>query len=331
VEVIVLAGGFGSRLSPWTSHVPKPLLPMLDKTLVERVLDLLPIEEISKVIIAAGYRIDDIENYFNNLDLKFEVIVQPEEEPLGTGGAIANCRQHISDTFLVINGDLITSVNISSLIEQHKKSNVLASISLFEVEDPTRFGVVEISQDKKILQFQEKPKLEEALSNLINAGTYVLEPEIFEIMPDGAHSMERDVFTKIAPMGEMFGFEFNGYFVDAGTPASWLDSCRTCFNDGRWNSGSNVDGNWIGENCLILDSICEESYISDNCEINNSSLSNSCILRNSIVENECILKNSLVGENAIIGKGCILENVIVDFNARMPDGWKQSGGRYPNQ
>ena len=331
MEVIVLAGGFGSRLSPWTSHVPKPLLPMLDKTLVERVLDLLPIDEINKVIIAAGYRIKDIETYFNNLDLEFEVIVQPEEEPLGTGGAILNCKEHITGTFLVINGDLITSVDISKLVERHNHSQVLATISLFEVEDPTRFGVVELSKDKKILQFQEKPKLEDALSNLINAGTYVLDPDIFKFMPDGAHSMERDVFTKIAPMGEMLGFEFEGYFVDAGTPPSWLESCRTCFNDNRWKEGSNVDGTWIGDNCLIHDSECQESFISDNCEIKNSLISNTCILSNSVIGNDCILINTLIGENVIIGDGCNLENVIVDFNAKIPDGWKQSGGRYPNQ
>ena len=331
MEVIILAGGFGSRLSPWTSHVPKPLLPMLDKTLVERVLDLLPLDEINKVIIAAGYRVEDIENYFNNLDLEFEVIVQPEEVPLGTGGAIANCRKHITGTFLVINGDLITSVEISSLIKHHRNSKVLASISLFEVDDPTRFGVVELSEDKKILQFQEKPQLEDALSNLINAGTYVLEPEIFDIMPNGAHSMERDVFTKIAPLGEMYGFEFKGYFVDAGTPSSWLESCRTCFNDNRWNSGSNVDGNWIAENCIISDSELKQSYILENCEINKSLISNSCVLSNSLIDSDCILKNTLVGENVKIGKGCNLENVIVDFNSIIPDGWKQTGGMYQNQ
>jgi len=331
MQVIVLAGGFGSRLAPWTSHIPKPLLPMLDKTLVERVLDLLPIEEVDKVIIAAGYRVNDIKHYFNNLDLPFEVIVQPEEEPLGTGGAIANCKEFISETFLVINGDLITSVDIGSLIKEHKKSGVLASISLFEVEDPTRFGVVKLTEDNKIIQFQEKPKLEDAFSNLINAGTYVLEPEIFEIMPDGAHSMERDVFTKIAPKGEMLGFEFEGYFVDAGTPSSWLESCRTCFVDNRWSTGTNQKNNWVGINCKIVNTSMVGSFISNNCEINESIISESCVLSDSIIKSGSNLKNTLVGENAKIGRNCDLENVIVDYHSIMPDGWKQSGGRYPNQ
>lgn len=331
MQVIVLAGGFGSRLAPWTSHVPKPLLPMLDKTLVERVLDLLPIDEVDKVIIAAGYRINDIETYFKNLELPFEIIVQPEEEPLGTGGAIANCKEFITDTFLVINGDLITSVDIQSLVNEHKKSEVLATISLFEVEDPTRFGVVKLTADNKIIQFQEKPTLDEAFSNLINAGTYVLEPEIFDRMPAGAHSMERDVFTKIAPMGKMLGFEFEGYFVDAGTPSSWLESCRTCFLDNRWNMGKKQENNWIGADSRVISANLIDSFISNNCIVEDSIIVNSCILNNVIIKAGSSLRNTLVGENARIGESCDLENVIVDYHAIVPDGWKQSGGRYPNQ
>ncbi len=331
MQVIVLAGGFGSRLAPWTSHVPKPLLPMLDKTLVERVLDLLPIDEVDRVIIAAGYRVNDIKNYFDSLKLPFEIIVQPEEEPLGTGGAIANCKNFITDTFLVINGDLITSVDIKSLVNEHKKAGVLATISLFEVEDPTRFGVVKLTNDDKIIQFQEKPTLEEAFSNLINAGTYVLEPEIFDIMPSGAHSMERDVFTKIAPLGEMLGFEFDGYFVDAGTPPSWLESCRTCFLDNRWDLGEKQGTNWIGVDSNVISANLMDSFISNNCILEKSTIVNSCILNNVIIKGGSSLRNTLVGENAIIGENCDLENVIVDYNAIVPDGWKQSDGRYPNQ
>ncbi|CAI8265746.1 MAG: UTP--glucose-1-phosphate uridylyltransferase [Methanobacteriota archaeon] len=331
MQVIVLAGGFGSRLAPWTSHVPKPLLPMLDKTLVERVLDLLPIDEVDRVIIAAGYRVNDIKNYFDSLKLPFEIIVQPEKEPLGTGGAIANCKDFITDTFLVINGDLITSVDIKSLVNEHKKAGVLATISLFEVEDPTRFGVVKLTNEDKIIQFQEKPTLEEAFSNLINAGTYVLEPEIFDIMPSGAHSMERDVFTKIAPLGEMLGFEFDGYFVDAGTPPSWLESCRTCFLDNRWDLGEKQGNNWIGVDSIVIGANLIDSFISNNCILEKSTIVNSCVLKNVRIKGGCSLRNTLVGENAKIGENCDLENVIVDYNAIVPDGWKQSGGRYPNQ
>ncbi len=331
MEVIILAGGFGSRLDPWTSNVPKPLLPMLDKTLVERVLDLLPTENISRVIIAAGYKAENIKEYFSNLDLPYEVIVQPEKNPLGTGGAIANCRELITDTFLVINGDLITSVNLNDLVKRHRESGLLATISLFEVDDPTPFGVVELSDDSKIIQFQEKPAIEDALSNLINAGTYVLEPDIFEIMPDGRHSMERDVFTIIAPRGELLGVEFEGYFVDAGTPKSWLKSCKTCFEDNRWKEGINHNNNWLGLKSDIIDSDLKSSFISKNCRIFKSRIVGSCILSNTNIDSGTLVENSLVGENVKIGKNCNIKDVIVDFNSVIPDGWKQSGGKFSSQ
>ncbi len=331
MQVIVLAGGFGSRLDPWTTHVPKPLLPMLDKTLVERVLDLLPAEEIDQVILAAGSRVKDIQKYFSGLDLPFEVIVQPEKEPLGTGGAIGNCRKFIKDTFLVINGDLITSVDLNELVKKHRESGLLATISLFEVEDPTPFGVVELSNDSKIIQFQEKPKMEDALSNLINAGTYVLEPEIFEMMPEGFHSMERDIFTKLAPLGELLGVEFEGYFVDAGTPQSWLKSCKTCFEDKRWEEGINQNNNWLGDNSNIDNCDLNSTFISKNCQIIDSRIENSCILSNTSINSGTIIKNSLIGENVKIGKNCELDNVIVDYNSIIPDGWKQSDGKFLSQ
>ena len=226
---------------------------------------------------------------------------------------------------------MITSLDISSLIKAHNASNVLATISLYEVDDPTRFGVVKINENNKILQFQEKPKLEDAYSNLINAGTYVLNPEILEIMPEGPHSMERDVFTKIAPKGEMLGFEFEGYFVDAGTPLSWLESCKTCFESGRWSSGINQENNWIADNCLINEADLQGSYVSSNCKVQQASIIESCILSGSSIGKGSILKNTLVGEKAKIGENCNLENVIVDYNAIVPDGWKQIGGCYPNQ
>lgn len=108
MDVVVLAGGFGTRLRPWTNSIPKPLLPILDKTMIEHVLDVLPESEVNKVLIAAGYGIEQMRDYFSNLDLPYEVVIVEETEPLGTGGAIANCRPQLSDgTFCVINGEVL--------------------------------------------------------------------------------------------------------------------------------------------------------------------------------------------------------------------------------
>ena len=192
MDVIVLAGGFGTRLRPWTESIPKPLLPILDKSMIEHVLDVLPKSQVNRVLIAAGYGVEQIREHFDGIPLPYEVIIVEEKEPLGTGGAIANCREHLSGgTFCVINGDLITSLRVEEMLDFHTSNGGIATISLWEVEDPSRFGVADyIDETGKIMRFQEKPPIEEAFSNLINAGTYLLEHDIFDLMPEGAHSIE---------------------------------------------------------------------------------------------------------------------------------------------
>ena len=207
----------------------KPLIPILDRTMIEHVVSILPEAMVDKVLIATGYGIEQMREHFASLDLPYEVVIVEETEPLGTGGAIANCREHLSGgTCCVINGDLLTSLRVDEMLVAHKASGTLASISLWEVEDPSRFGVADFdSNSTRIRRFQEKPPREEAYSNLINAGTYLLEPEVFDRMPQGAFSMERVVFPVLAEEGELSGFPFEGHFVDAGTPPSYIEAVQT--------------------------------------------------------------------------------------------------------
>ena len=247
----MLAGGFGTRLRPWTETIPKPLLPILDKSMIEHVLDVLPESQVDKVLIAAGYGVEQIREHFEKIPLPYEVVIVEETEPLGTGGAIANCREHLSGgTFCVINGDLITSLKVEEMLEFHKQNGGIATISLWEVEDPSRFGAADYKEDTgKIMRFQEKPAIEDAYSNLINAGTYILEQEIFDFMPDGAHSIERDIYEKIAETGALNGFPFEGMFVDAGTPTSFVEASQACINSGRFATGQVSGDSWIGDGC----------------------------------------------------------------------------------
>ena len=190
MQVVVLAGGVGSRMRPWTNTIPKPLLPMLDATLLERVVEGIPSDLVDEVIVAGGYKVEQIRDYFRDADVDFDVRIVPEDEPLGTGGALGNCRDVISGQFACFNGDIVSSLNVGEMLEQHKTMNVKGTLALWEVEDPTRFGIVGIDEKRQITQFKEKPKPEEVFSNLINAGSYLLEEEVFEIMPKGKHSLE---------------------------------------------------------------------------------------------------------------------------------------------
>lgn len=334
MDVIVLAGGFGTRLRPWTLHVPKPLIPILDRTMIEHVVSILPEEMVDKVLIAAGYGIEQMRQHFASLDLPYEVVIVEETEPLGTGGAIANCRPHLGEgTCCVINGDLLTSLRVGEMLSAHKESGTLASISLWEVEDPSRFGVADFdSTSTRIRRFQEKPPREEAYSNLINAGTYLLEPEVFDRMPEGAFSMERIVFPQLAEQGELSGFPFEGHFVDAGTPASYIEAVQTSIENKAWIKGDSANGNNWFDTGVVVDESTEvsgcaigfDSIISASCHLVSSALLNSVRVSSSSVVSGC-----MVGKNTRIGSDCKLENVVIDHNSTIPDGHVQSGGTYP--
>ena len=334
MDVIVLAGGFGTRLRPWTLHAPKPLIPILDRTMIEHVVDILPEGMVDKVLIAAGYGIKQMRSHFSSLDLPYEIVIVEETEPLGTGGAIANCREHLGEgTCCVINGDLLTSLRVDEMLVAHKESETLASISLWEVEDPSRFGVADYdSESTRIRRFQEKPPREEAYSNLINAGTYLLEPEVFDRMPEGAFSMERIVFPVLAEDGELSGFPFEGHFVDAGTPESYIEAVQTSIQNEAWIRGESADGgNWFGEN-VHLESTAQVSgsAIDSNCNIGTScSIVSSSLLNSVTVDSGSKVTGCMIGHNAQIGEGCNLQNVVVDHGAIVPSGHAQNGGVFP--
>ena len=309
----MLAGGFGTRLHPWTETIPKPLLPILDKSMIEHVLDVLPESQVDKVLIAAGYGVEQMRKHFEEISLPYEVVIVEETEPLGTGGAIANCREHLSGgTFCVINGDLITSLKVEEMLEFHKQNGGIATISLWEVEDPSRFGVADYKEDTgKIMRFQEKPAIEDAYSNLINAGTYILEQEIFDFMPDEAHSIERDIYEKIAETGALNGFPFEGMFVDAGTPTSFVEASQACINSGRFAIGQVSGDSWIGNGCENFGEVIGSSLGSNVTVGEGSSIHNSVILEGAIIGSNCQLHGCLIGKGAEVNNGSNLNSEIV--------------------
>ena len=321
MQVVVLAGGVGSRLRPWTNEVPKPLLPMLDATLLERVVEGVPDGLVDEVVVAGGYKVDQIEEYFRNADVDFDVRIVPEDKPLGTGGALGNCRDVVSGRFACFNGDIVSSLNVGEMLEQHSKMDVKGTLALWEVEDPTRFGIVGLDDERKVTQFKEKPKPEEVFSNLINAGSYLLEEEVFDIMPRGKHSLERDVFPALAKEGSLAGFPFEGYFIDAGTPSSWHDGVTRCIAENRFKTGQISNGSWHqGDVTSAINSM-----VQDGCIVSGE-VSESTLLQGSKVETGAIVSKCLIGKGAVIQSGAELTNVVVGHGVTVPAGHIQTEG-----
>lgn len=333
MQVVVLAGGFGTRLRPWTYDIPKPILPMLDKTLLEHVVEVIPSDKVDEVIVAGGYKVDAIAEYFKENEVPFDVRIVTESEPLGTGGALGNCRDVISGTFACLNGDIISSLNMQQGIDLQQKNGGVGTLALWEVEDPTRFGIVGIDKANRITRFKEKPKENEVFSNLINAGSYLFEDDIFSYIPKGKCSLEREVFPVLAEEKKLNGYAFEGYFIDAGTPESWSLGVQACIANQRWKSGSRKGTNWHADSSVQIGETCnvEHTMLAKRTKIDDSVLSRCSLLDGVQIKEGSILNNTMIGKNSIIGRDCRLANVVVDHNSVIPDGTILEDAQWPIQ
>ena len=313
MDVVVLAGGFGTRLRPWTEGRAKPLLPVLDKTLLERVVECVPNELIDRVVIAAGYSITEMEKFFSSSDLPYDVIISVEDNPLGTGGAIAKSFEHLSGDgpVLILNGDLVSSVDVNQLLNYHQEKKASITLSLWHVDDPSRFGVCGLDESGMITRFQEKPEPGTEFSNLINAGCYLIERDVLESLSSKKHSMESEVFPLIADAGKMSGLEFKGYFVDAGTPSSFIDATQVCISNKRYTVGSISNDSWfyddiISGSIISGSSVSSDVTIGDGCEIVDC-----VILSGAKIGNGCKLFRCLIGESCIINNHSKISDKVI--------------------
>jgi mannose-1-phosphate guanylyltransferase len=227
LPAVILVGGQGTRLRPLTETTRKDMLPLVDRPLLAYTFEHLRRHGVRHAVISCGYMPTQIEQHFGAAygDLALEYRV--EDEPLGTGGGIGFAARGLGGTFLALNGDSLREADLDALVEFHRASGGKATIMLTPVADPSRFGLVRLAPDGRVLQFLEKPRPEEIDTNLINAGLYVLEPDVLDLIPEGRPvSIERDVFPRLCEEGSVFGLAQPGYWLDVGTPASYLQAHR---------------------------------------------------------------------------------------------------------
>jgi len=215
-KALILCGGEGTRLRPITYEIPKSLVPVHGKPIIEHIFDLLKKYGVTDVILSVGYMKEKILKEVDSWSrLGLNITTVPESKPMGTGGAIRTAKDKLPKTFIVSNGDELKKLDIMDMYETHKKNNALATIALTTVEDPSAYGVAKLDGNR-IIEFVEKPKKEDAPSNLINAGFYILEHEVVEMIPKGFCSLEKQIFPKLAEQGRLFGFPFSGQWFDTG-------------------------------------------------------------------------------------------------------------------
>ncbi len=222
-KAFILAGGKGTRLRPITYEIPKPMVPIKGRPLLEHTLDLLKKYDIRDIIISIGFLGHKIKEHFGN-GSKFGVKITyvEEDSPRGTAGALRLAKELLSDgDFIMINGDNLFNIDLDKMMRDHFNNKTVATIALTSVSDPTKYGVARL-QGNKILEFIEKPSLNEAPSRLINAGVYMLSPKIFNYIPDKDFSMiETEVFPKLIEDDQFYGYVMSGQWLPAGTPEEY--------------------------------------------------------------------------------------------------------------
>ncbi len=232
ISAVVLVGGFGTRLRPVTYAVPKQLVPLAGQPMLFHAMDLLP-TAVSRITLACGYKAEAFETYLRLHPYRVPVTVVKEEKPLGTGGGLKNGARDVTDPFALVNGDVISGLDMDPMLEFHREHGGLGTMSFYEVEDPSPYGVAVWSEDQRIVRFVEKPPKESAPSRWINAGASIWSPSVLSAIEGGREvSLEREIIPALLSKG-IYGFPFRSWWEDAGTPARLLNAQRLLFDHPR--------------------------------------------------------------------------------------------------
>jgi len=326
LKALILAGGYATRLRPLSYSLPKLLFPVGGRPVLEQTIDHLSSFGIDEVILAVKYLAGELREYFGEEYHGVKIRYSLEPKPLGTGGPIAFARKYYdeNETLLAMNGDIFAEIDIDAMKRVHESSHALATIALHEVDDPTRFGVARLGQDSRILEFVEKPELADAPSRLINAGTYLLEPGVVNIIPQGRKVViEREIFPALATEGRLCGYIHSGTWFDIGN-----------MNDFRIANFSYLENKArgkiiIGEETAVSKSakltypvlIGDHTTVDEGASLGprtiigrhvriggNSSVVDSILFDHVEVGRDSSIEGAVVGDSVTVGKGVVIQN-----------------------
>jgi mannose-1-phosphate guanylyltransferase len=359
MDAIVLVGGEGTRLRPLTYDVPKQMLPILDRALVEHVVAWLGRNGLKRAILSLGYRPDAfIEAFPAGTIAGVALAYAVEPERLDTAGAVrfaAECAG-VSERCLVMNGDVLTDLELAPLVAFHAAHGAEASISLTPVADPSAFGVVPVDDDGRVVDFVENPVPGTSPTNLINAGIYVLEPAVVERIPAGRPvSIERETFPQLISNGTLFALASDTYWLDTGTPAQYIKAQLDILAGLRTSAslpeaeevapgcyvahGATVEGRlsgvaYVGQAAVVeagaslADAVvCSGARLLPACRVERS-----VVLSGAVVGEGCEVSDSIVGPGTVVAAGARVEKTsVVRGGVEVPAGAVLSGDRYPDQ
>ncbi|MGD9117490.1 MAG: NDP-sugar synthase [Dehalococcoidia bacterium] len=352
MKAVILVGGEGTRLRPLTCNTTKAMVPILNIPFLEYVLRYLRGHGIKNVILAMSYLPDRIQNHLGDgSELGVRLSYAVEKEPLGTGGAIQNARAHLTEPFFVLNGDVLTGIDLANMMKLHRKVKPKVSIALTPVDNPTMYGVVETDHEDMVENFVEKPGLDEVTTNMINAGIYILDPEVLEYIPPATPSMvERHLFPLLLEKGEpILGYPSDSYWIDIGTPEKYLKAHHDLLSGeapalaAYWNNldqqtrregehqihqSASIEGPvLIGEGCRVdkWAVLKGPAVLGPHCQIAEGACVEGAVLwqgvklgKKALLRNCIVASNCQIGEESQVMDNCVLgDNVVVGKNNKL--------------
>jgi mannose-1-phosphate guanylyltransferase len=331
MRAVVLVGGFGTRLRPLTWHRPKQMLPIVDRPMIERVVAHLAEGGVTDAVLSLGYRPDSfLEAYPDDTCAGVALHYAVEPEPLDTAGAVrfAALDGGIEHTFIVVNGDVLTDLDIGALSDFHHQRGAEGTIALTRVDDPSRYGVVPIDEHGRVESFVEKPLQGEAPTNWINAGTYVLEPSVIARIPAGRRvSIERETFPEMVADGSLFALHSDAYWADAGTPATYLRAQLDLIGGVRGLAEAGVHPTAT----VSADATVEHAVIMAGASVDAGAVvRNAVVLGGAHIGRDAVIDGSIVGAGAEIGDGAhVLDLTVVGHGVTVRAGAQLSHARVP--
>lgn len=345
MQALILAGGEGTRLRPLTIYTPKPVVPIVNRPFLYYQIDLLKRAGIKEITLSLSYKPDKIEGIFGDGEgygVKIHYTV--EASPLGTAGAYKNAEEHLTQTAVVFNGDVLTDIDIAKVVAYHRERKAAATIVLTPVENPSAYGLVETEADGRVRRFLEKPKAEEITCNTINAGIYILEPHILKYIPAGERfSFEYQLFPALLQNNEAFyAYTMSDYWLDIGTPQRYQQANDDLIN-GRIKSFEVERKPIASANTSNLSADAEpakadsRSVIDPTCslkpgvEIVNSVLGANCVVEERTKIENCVvlagarigkaseIRNSIIGKSAIIGRNSKVDGATLGDKSSLTD------------
>jgi mannose-1-phosphate guanylyltransferase len=332
MQAVILVGGEGTRLRPLTSTVPKPVVPLVDRPFIAYMLEWLGRHGVDDVVMSCGFLATAVRNVLGDgsqYGLRLRFIEEPE--PRGTAGALKYAEDLLDERFLMLNGDVLTDIDLTAQIAQHDATGAVGTLALVPVEDPTAYGLVRLNDDHAVQEFVEKPSADQIDTRLISAGAYVLERSVLNLIaPDRNVSIEREVWPQLVGAG-LYGFAADAYWLDIGTPERYLQGTFDILEGNVQTAVAERLGPGylaVGERVEVAGRIVPPALVDRGCEIAAGAHVGSLVVLGEGVRvgEGATIERSVVLNGSEIGADCVLRDCIVAAGVHIGEGSTVSGG-----